>query len=66
MALVWEELDSKQKDAKGKIVSDGLTMKTWRAKIPGGWLVRWAFGVNAAGPTFVPDPQHLWDGHSVP
>ena len=49
----------------------------WRAKIPGGWLVKVSseelIGVqngikyygNQIGIAFVPDPNHLWDGRSV-
>jgi hypothetical protein len=32
-----------------------------RTKIPGGWLV-----VMPTGITFVPDPEHRWDGSSLP
>jgi hypothetical protein len=44
----------------------------YRARIPGGWLVlmqnwktswEWAYGYGGA--TFVPDPQHSWDGSSL-
>ena len=34
----------------------------YRAKIPGGWLVALRPHDNL---TFVPDPQHMWDGGSV-
>ena len=46
-----------------------------RAKIPGGWLVettRQAITGNSnggglgVGLTFVPDPEHKWDGNSLP
>jgi hypothetical protein len=33
-----------------------------RAKVPGGWLVALA----GASVTFYPDPEHQWDGSSVP
>jgi hypothetical protein len=33
-----------------------------RAKVPGGWLV----SVTGLGLTFYPDPEHLWDGTSLP
>jgi hypothetical protein len=33
----------------------------YRAKIPGGWLVSFSDGL-----TFVPDPEHRWDGSSLP
>jgi hypothetical protein len=34
-----------------------------RAKIPGGWLVRTIS--DGLAMTFVPDPDHLWDGSSL-
>ena len=38
--------------------------RTWRAKITGGWLV--GRPDSDAGLTFVPDPDHAWDGNSLP
>ena len=38
-----------------------LDYRIRRARIPGGWLVT----VRDEGITFVPDPQHEWDGGSV-
>jgi hypothetical protein len=35
---------------------------TGRAKIPGGWLV----GNGQTVLCFVPDPEHRWDGSSIP
>ena len=32
-----------------------------RAKVPGGWLV-----LHKDSITFVPDPNHLWDGQALP
>jgi hypothetical protein len=37
---------------------------TWRAKIPGGWLVGRPDAEHML--TFVPDPGHAWDGNSLP
>lgn len=34
-----------------------------RAKIPGGWLVRTMS--NGLAMTFVPDPDHSWNGFSL-
>jgi len=39
-----------------------------RSKIPGGWLVRFETHYvqsGAGGLTFVPDPNHQWDGSSL-
>ena len=48
----WEELE--MKGWKGTILL--------RAKVPGGWLM----GIVGGGMTFVPDPDHKWDGNSLP
>jgi hypothetical protein len=40
---------------------------TYRAKVPGGWLVVGTLNGETGGttPTFVPDPEHKWDGRSL-
>jgi hypothetical protein len=35
-----------------------------RARVPGGWLV-WAHTAHGDGLSFVPDPEHAWDGGSL-
>ena len=49
--LHWEFLDGKFSMA--------------RAKVPGGWLlvINWGSGT---GMTFYPDPNHKWNGESLP
>jgi hypothetical protein len=37
-----------------------------RAKIPGGWLLYGTTSGDAASLVFVPDPNHEWDGSSLP
>ena len=39
-----------------------------RAKVPGGWLVGVVSGTTNAQVVlcFVPDPEHRWDGKSIP
>jgi hypothetical protein len=52
LCLVWQELQSSHYTAR-------------RAKVPGGWLV--SIGVGGGdGVAFYPDPQHIWDGASLP
>jgi len=45
------------------------TRGVYRSKIPGGWLVETkqtsSNGVGI-GLAFVPDPEHKWDGNSLP
>lgn len=36
-----------------------------RAKVPGGWLVQIMTSNGQVAMTFVPDPDHTWDGNSV-
>lgn len=53
--LVWEKL---------KEPRSGLGPALWRAKVLGGWLI-WGGG-SYTGVIFYPDPQHQWDGGSLP
>ena len=40
---------------------------TERAKVPGGWLVIAQFKIGGShGLTFLPDPNHQWDGGTLP
>jgi len=62
------EAGAKAAPAPSPAPSAGLQWETlasnWgevrRAKVPGGWLV-----VAGGGVTFLPDPEHAWDGASV-
>jgi len=45
------------------LVTKPITLQ--RAKVPGGWLVLLQKNVAEAGITFVPDPEHCWDGGSL-
>jgi hypothetical protein len=54
--VIWEELES----------AGGL-LAVRRAKVPGGWLVYTSNGYHHhGGLTFYPDPDHLWDGGTLP
>ncbi len=56
--LAFEKLPSKN--------AEGVDIN--RAKIPGGWLVSGLLAKDdwtGYGITFVPDPEHSWDGASV-
>lgn len=47
----WQKLESNQ----GSV---------YRAKVPGGWLILILWGEMSI--TFYPDPDHKWDGSSLP
>lgn len=72
--IAWNTLNhNRTDDGKERFHMD-------RAKIPGGWLVvvfksshyrkeKWlsgyGWGYGLGGLTFVPDPEHEWDGNSL-
>ncbi len=56
MAIIWENL---------QIESITDIQSVQRAKVPGGWFVAIAL-ISGGGMTFYPDPEHRWDGHSLP
>lgn len=65
--LKWEKLASDLKMGH-------FEPAVWRVKVPGGWLVmiaEWNIESNlravdvATSMTFIPDPEHEWDGDSL-
>jgi len=40
-------------------------LRGYRAKVPGGWMV-YFWDSPGTGLTFYPDPNHQWDGGSLP
>jgi hypothetical protein len=54
-----------------KLFSDDGSNVCYRTKVPGGWLIliRCVNGPNhrgeGVGTTFLPDPEHKWDGANV-
>lgn len=50
--IAWERLKSDQ-------------FHVWRAKVPGGWLVT-VRGQQEDSVTFYTDPNHHWNGRSLP
>jgi hypothetical protein len=53
--LVFEKLEVVTKGIIGN--PDG-----WRAKVPGGWLVLMKTGPATVTTTYMPDPEHKWEG----
>lgn len=62
MAMNWENL------GKENLPRGTWTVETWRARVPGGWLVLCIITSTKISTRmkFVPDPAHEWDGNSVP
>jgi hypothetical protein len=58
--LVWQELNSSM--AKGGLFK--FDWSVYRTKVSGGWLVLVMH--NTSGLTYFPDPEHKWDGTSLP
>ena len=59
--LTWEALPSRREDKNWF----NCTWETFRAKVPGGWLVLVMVETHVdASPSlaFYPDPTHQWDG----
>ena len=40
---------------------EAIDSQTLRAKVPGGWLLRFQGHTGATALTFVPDPKHGWE-----
>jgi hypothetical protein len=61
MILKWEEI-------KCELVGAGFfnvgVSQMFRAKVPGGWFIQIKDASNSG--FFYPDPEHLWDGSSLP
>ena len=58
--LEWEQMEQFELGHHGLAEHEGLCM--WRAKVPGGWLVKseFMFRGGEGSLAFVPDPNHTW------
>jgi len=77
--LKLEKLES-DRNFKAEGPEGAPVFNIYRTKIPGGWLVlmrqhdfqfesvsdTYGYGWGYGGMTFVPDPDHKWDGSSLP
>jgi hypothetical protein len=55
--LTFKQIQGESLTAKFGMMRDEVSL----AKIPGGWLVKMPGGL-----CFVPDPEHRWNGNSLP
>lgn len=55
--LEWQEVPTNHSESGQRL---------YRAKIRGGWLVKLEDMNETRAGFFVPDPQHAWDGKSLP
>ena len=60
--LIWEEVKS---DWIKKAFLSASPPYVIRAKVVGGWFIRTGVGDGIAA-FFYPDPEHQWDGSSLP
>jgi len=58
------ELDLEELNCAYPEIFSGVELM-YRAKIPGGWIVL-IKGDDATPGFFVPDPDHIWNGGSLP
>lgn len=61
--LIWEKLKCEMMEKSFLSVPPPYVL---RAKVLGGWFVTVNVSGDAGGPFFYPDPEHLWDGSSLP
>lgn len=59
--LEWRRVAEAGSGIRGSRREDGLrdSHGTWRAKVPGGWLVS-VWMIDGGGVAFMPDPEHAW------
>ena len=62
--LKWHRVYGLEKRFDGKWEAKTQSLDMYRASIPGGWLVMCHVDYGYS-PTFVPDPEHIWDGSST-
>ncbi len=56
----WEQLRTSR-------TTGGLSFHVYRARVPRGWFVYVHLDPDCGGGvTFYPDPEHKWDGKSLP
>lgn len=64
--LVWEPIKVAHGDASApETATEFLSLSTYRTKVPGGWLLM-AKVTHGVSLTFYGDPEHAWDGRSLP
>jgi hypothetical protein len=64
MTLTWEIVQTEMQE-KGFLKNPAPYVV--RAKVPGGWFVKADDGIRRTGGAFFyPDPEHQWDGSSLP
>jgi hypothetical protein len=63
MRINWEHIRSEWPGGNRTIASPPDNV--FRARVRGGWLVFAENGIaESSGLTFIPDPDHEWDGNS--
>jgi len=65
MKIYWERIQTEITDQSDPGISPYRAPDIFRSKIPGGWLIFLSLS-NINGVTFLPDPEHEWDGNSLP
>lgn len=65
-SLVWETLSiAHGSTADPASATEFLSIAMYRTKVPGGWLLM-AKVTHGVSVSFYADPQHSWDGRTLP
>lgn len=63
--LEWESLGKSTAELANSSLPYAASLHTFRAWVPGGWLVLVMIGGNDTSLTFMPDPYHEWSGETI-
>ena len=58
----WESLGKSTAELTNSSLPYAASIHTFRAWVPGGWLVLVMTGCTDSSVTFMPDPYHEWSG----
>ena len=63
--IEWEPLGRSTAELSASAVPYPAPITTFRARVPGGWLVLVMTDATHSSVTFFPDPFHEWNGGSL-
>ena len=64
--IEWESLGKSAAELTNSALPYPVPLHTFRARVPGGWLVLVMTGCTDSSVTFLPDPFHEWAVGTLP